>query len=81
MKERASLDYALVDLTPQEQIDIKILITEQEKSGGDDKKLKRKFEDKNICKIPWKKLRGLVMKEKNTKQIVIPLDKYEKIIY
>ena len=54
MKEGASLDYAIVDLTPQEQIDIKILIAEQEKSGGDDTKLVRKFEDKSICKIPWK---------------------------
>ena len=58
-------------MTPQETKDIKELILEQEKTGSNDKKLDRKYEEMLVCKLPWKKLKKIVMDEKKTNQIKV----------
>ena len=58
-------------MTPQESKDIEELIQEQEKTGSNDIKLDREYEEKLVCKIPWKKLKRIVMEEKNTKLIKV----------
>ena len=44
------------------------------KAGDDDKELDEKYERKVICMIQWTKLKKIVMKEKNTKQIKVRID-------
>ena len=66
MKIGASLNYAIVELTTEEQDIINDLIQEQDKAESDEAKLSLKLERKMICNVPWKQLKKLVMNQRDT---------------
>ena len=78
MKLVAPFDCVQIELNEQDQQVLKGLIELQEAIGDIKKRLGNKMDDQKICKIPWKKLKHIVMTgDRSCEFIKIPLDEHK----
>ena len=78
MKLAAPFDCVQIELDEQDQKVLKELIELQEATGDDKKRLGNKMDDQKVCKIPWKRLKQIVMTgDRSSKFLSIPLDEHQ----
>ena len=78
MNLSAPFDCIEIDLSPEDQKNLKDLIQLQENLGDVNKNLNLRQNSTKICNIPWKRLKHVVMNgDKDSNKLRIPLNNHE----